>query len=250
MVMEKLSYKLEVFEGPMDLLLHLITKHKLNIYDIPIIELVEQYTAYIRRMKEADMEVASEFLEMAARLVYIKTVSLLPSDPQAQELKQELTGELLEYRDCKLMAQKLSEQTDGFLRFTREAEEFPIDYTYSRLHEPEELYRAYLAAAGRGRRFIPPPAEAFSGIVSHKIVSVGSRIFFILKNLIRGARRTFLDFYTSATSRSEMVATFLAMLELVKDKKIEIDGSGDSAQVVLIRKGEMHSERETAHGGG
>ena len=148
MPMEKISYKLEVFEGPMDLLLHLITKHKLNIYDIPIMELVEQYTDYIRRMEEADMEVASEFLEMAARLVYIKTVSLLPSDPQAQELKQELTGELLEYRDCKLMAQKLSERTDGFLRFTREATDFPIDYTYNRLHEPEELYRAYLAAAG------------------------------------------------------------------------------------------------------
>ena len=243
MAMEKLSYKLEVFEGPMDLLLHLITKHKLNIYDIPIIELVEQYTDYIRRMKEADMEVASEFLEMAARLVYIKTVSLLPADPQAQELKQELTGELLEYRDCKLMAQKLSEQTDGFLRFTREAQEFPVDTSYTRLHEPDELYRAYLAAAGRGRRFLPPPAEAFSGIVSRKIVSVGSRIFYILKKLVRGTRGSFIGFFTSASSRSEMVATFLAMLELVKDKKIEIDGDGDQAQVVLVRKGEVHHER-------
>lgn len=243
MAMEKLSYKLEVFEGPMDLLLHLITKHKLNIYDIPIIELVEQYTDYIRQMKEADMEVASEFLEMAARLVYIKTVSLLPADPQAQELKQELAGELLEYRDCKLMAQKLSEQTDGFLRFTREAQEFPVDTSYTRLHEPDELYRAYLAAAGRGRRFLPPPAEAFSGIVSRKIVSVGSRIFYILKKLVRGARGSFIGFFTSASSRSEMVATFLAMLELVKDKKIEIDGDGDQAQVVLVRKGEVHHER-------
>lgn len=226
----------------MDLLLHLITKHKLNIYDIPIIELVGQYTDYIRRMKEADMEVASEFLEMAARLVYIKTVSLLPADPQAQELKQELAGELLEYRDCKLMAQKLSEQTDGFLRFTREAESFPIDYTYNRLHEPEELYRAYLAAAGRGRRFVPPPAEAFSGIVAHKIVSVGSRIFFILKRLVRGARNEFSDFFSSATSRSEMVATFLAMLELVKDRKIEINGSEDNATVKLVRKGAVQDE--------
>lgn len=189
------------------------------------------------------MEVASEFLEMAARLVYIKTVSLLPADPQAQELKQELTGELLEYRDCKLMAQKLSEQTDGFLRFTREAQEFPVDTSYTRLHEPDELYRAYLAAAGRGRRFLPPPAEAFSGIISRKIVSVGSRIFYILKKLVRGTRGSFIGFFTSASSRSEMVATFLAMLELVKDKKIEIDGDGDQAQVVLVRKGEMHHER-------
>ena len=76
--MEEISYKLEVFEGPMDLLLHLISKHKLNIYDIPIFTLVEQYTDYVKRMQEEDMYVASAFLEMAARLVYIKTVSLLP----------------------------------------------------------------------------------------------------------------------------------------------------------------------------
>ena len=104
--MEKIQYKLEVFEGPMDLLLHLISKHKLNINDIPILELVEQYTDYVRQMQEADMDVASEFIEMAARLIYIKTVSLLPVYEEAQQLKKELTGELLEYRDCKLMAEK------------------------------------------------------------------------------------------------------------------------------------------------
>ena len=92
--MEKISYKLDVFEGPMDLLLHLITKHKLDIYDIPILELVEQYTAYVREMQDENMEVASEFLEMAARLVYIKTVSLLPVYEEAEELKNELRDEL------------------------------------------------------------------------------------------------------------------------------------------------------------
>ena len=118
--MEQISYKLEVFEGPMDLLLHLISKHKLNIYDIPIIELVEQYIAYVKKMQESDMYVASEFLEMAARLVYIKTVSLLPVYEEAEDLKKELTGELLEYRDCQLMAGKLAKRTEGFDRFVRE----------------------------------------------------------------------------------------------------------------------------------
>ena len=112
--MEAISYKLDVFEGPMDLLLHLISKHKLNIYDIPIIELVTQYVDYVKRMQEEDMYVASEFLEMAARLVYIKTVSLLPVYEEAEELKKELTGELLEYRDCQIMAGKLAQHTDGF----------------------------------------------------------------------------------------------------------------------------------------
>ena len=94
--MDKISYKLPVFEGPMDLLLHLINKHKLNIYDIPILELVEQYVAAVRQMQEDEnLEVTSEFLEMAARLVYLKTVSLLPVHEEADQLKKELTGELL-----------------------------------------------------------------------------------------------------------------------------------------------------------
>ena len=76
--MEKLNFKLEVFEGPLDLMLYLISKHKLNIYDISITALLEQYLDYIEQMKMADLEVASEFLAMAAHLVYIKTVSLLP----------------------------------------------------------------------------------------------------------------------------------------------------------------------------
>ena len=83
--MEKLSFKVQEFEGPLDLLLHLIAKHKLNIYDIEISALLEQYLAYIEQMQRQDMEVASEFLEMAARLVHIKTVSLLPRHEEEQE---------------------------------------------------------------------------------------------------------------------------------------------------------------------
>ena len=98
---ETLSYKLDVFEGPLDLLLNLIAKNKLNIYDIPIAELLEQYMAQIHEMQAADMDVASEFLEMAARLVHIKSVSLLPKKEEEAALKQELTGQLLEYQQCK-----------------------------------------------------------------------------------------------------------------------------------------------------
>ena len=111
---EPIQYKIKDFEGPMDLLLFLISKHKLNIYDIPIVELVEQYTAYIRQMKEADLEVASEFLEMAARLVHIKTISLLPRQEEGEQLRRELSGELIEYAECKRVAQELSQRTQGF----------------------------------------------------------------------------------------------------------------------------------------
>ncbi len=233
--MEKISYKTDVFEGPMDLLLHLISKHKLNIYDIPIITLVEQYVDYVRQMQEDDMYVASEFLEMAARLVYIKSVSLLPVYTEAEELKNELQGELIEYRDMKLMAEKLSENTEGFSTFIRKAEKIEVDQTYRRFHEVSELFEAYISAAGKKLKQLPPPIEAFREIVVKKVVSVGSKISNIFKKLSVKEKKTgWKNLFTDAESRSDMVATFLAVLELTKSKKVKVVGDGDDAQVELI----------------
>lgn len=233
--MDKLSYKLEVFEGPMDLLLSLISKHKLDIMDIPIFELVEQYTDYVRQMQEADMEVASEFLDMAARLVYIKTVSLLPVHEEAEKLKQELTGELLEYRDCQIMAGKLAESAVGFDLFTRKPQAFEKDETYALLHETDELYKAYISALGKGKRKLPPPVSAFSAIVTTKIVSVSSKIVFILRRALKGKDLSFNTLIRESESRSDMVAVFLALLELVKAKRIVAEGEGDSLNFKLMR---------------
>lgn len=108
--MQTISFKLEVFEGPMDLLLNLISKHKLNIYDIEISSLLEQYLAYLDQCREQDLELAGEFLEMAARLIYIKTASLLPRPEDAQKEKQALQGALIEYALCKQAAQALAQR--------------------------------------------------------------------------------------------------------------------------------------------
>lgn len=233
--MEQLSFKLPVFEGPLDLLLHLISKHKLNIYDIPITRLVEQYLLYIEQVREENMDLASEFLEMAARLVYMKTVSLLPVHEEAEELKKELTGELLEYRDCKLMAGKLSERSKGLDYLMRAPMPIEKDNSYRRQHQPEELQKAYLAALGNAKRRLPPPVSAFSGIVAHKIVSVGSKIIFVLRSL--WSRRTirFQSLFESAPTKSDMVATFLAVLELVKGKRVSVDDENGEACVTLMR---------------
>ena len=96
----ELNFKLEVFEGPLDLLLSLISKHKLNIYDIEISLLLEQFLLYLEQMKQADIEIAGEFLEMAARLIYIKSSALLPKY-EAEEMKKELEGVLIEDALCK-----------------------------------------------------------------------------------------------------------------------------------------------------
>ena len=164
----------------MDLLLQLISKKQVSINDVPILELIEQYLDYVSRMQEEDLDVSSEFLEMAARLIYIKTVSLLPVREEAEKLVEELRGELIEYRDCKLVAGKLRESTDGFDYMIREPEKIEADMTYTRIHEPYDIFKAYIAAVGKGLRRLPPPVEAFSGIVAHKIVSVTSRVQVII----------------------------------------------------------------------
>ncbi len=222
--MERPQYKTEVFEGPLDLLLHLIAKHKLNINDIPIFELVEQYIAYVKQMQEENMEIASEFLEMAARLVYIKTVSLLPVYEEAEQLKKELTGELIEYRDCKLMAEKLAKQSGGTEKMVRDAAEIDADMTYTRLHDALELYTAYLNAAGKKLRNLPPPEDSFKEIVEKAVVSVSVKIDQIHSILMKAGKIKVFDVFRMAKSRSELVASFLAILEMAKNGKLLLTG--------------------------
>lgn len=231
--MDKPQYKTEVFEGPLDLLLHLISKHKLNINDIPIFELVEQYIAYVKQMQNENMEIASEFLEMAARLVYIKTVSLLPVYEEAEQLKKELTGELIEYRDCKLIAEKLSQQSGGIDKMVRSPMKIKADMTYSRLHDALELYTAYINAAGKKLNNLPPPEDSFKEIVEKAVVSVSVKIDSIFSLLSKAGKVRVFDVFGMAKSRSELVASFLAILEMAKDKKIYLSGENEELAIEL-----------------
>ncbi len=242
--MENLTYKIEVFEGPMDLLLHLISKHKLNINDIPIVELVNQYLDYVKQMEEEDFDIAGDFLEMAARLIYIKTVSLLPKHEEAEQLKKELTGELIEYRDCKLMAEKLSHQTDGFGRFVREPEEGWVNYDYERFHEGTELLDAYVNAAGKAMRKLPPPIDSFKVIVAKKFVNVASKVRTVMRKLWSGKKVNFLNLFEGAQSKSELVATFLAVLELAKSKRITVEGDMHNPKVQIVNDANVIEEVE------
>jgi len=241
--LERPQYKLEIFEGPMDLLLHLISKHKVSISDVPILVLVEQYLAYVSQMQYENLEIASEFLEMAARLVYIKTVFLLPTHEEAEKLTQELKGELSEYLDCQIVAGRLKDLACGFDYFSREPQQFEINFAYTRIHEPVELFRAYSDAIGKGKRKLPPPIEAFTGIVTGKIVSVSSRIQAIIRAFVNKNKKAFSSFFDKAESKSEMVATFLALLTLAKAKRISFEGDGEEMQVKLL-KGKTGAEQD------
>lgn len=231
-----LNYKLEGFEGPLDLLLQLIARNKLNIYDIELTVLIDQYLRQIELFKAEEMELESEFLEMASRLLYIKTVSLLPKHDEIVQLKEELTGELLEYMVCQQMARKLALMQDGFDRFVRKPEELEFDKTYELTHSAEVMYLSYLAAVGRGQRKLPPSAAPFTKIVAKKIVAVSTKIVFVIRNLWTGSSKKLSSLYKTARSRSELVATFLAVLELCKANRVRVDGEADSAEITLIKE--------------
>lgn len=231
-----ISYKIEGFEGPLDLLLQLIARNKLNIYDIPLITLIDQYLEQIELFKSEEMEIESEFLEMAARLLYIKTVSLLPKHDEVVKLKEELTGELLEYMVCKQIAEKLGTMQSGFNSFVRKPEELRFDNTYELIHQKDVMYLSYLSAVGRGQRKLSPSTAPFTKIVAKKIVAVSAKIVFVIRKLWTGSDKKLISLYKTAGSRSELVATFLAVLELCKANRVHVEGDSDNAEITLIKE--------------
>ena len=231
--MSTISYKLDSFEGPLDLLLHLISKHKLDIKNIEITLLLDQYLAYIDEIAEQDMEYAGEFLEMAARLVYIKTVSLLPHHEEATTLKKELEGRLIEYSLCKKAAETLGKSYIGGRIFVRKQMEIEIDNTYAVIHNPQDLIIAYSLIQTKEKNNAPVETNVFKPIVSKKIVSVTSKIIYILKKLYNGETCFMDSIYDGISDRSERVATFLAVLELTKSGRVVLND--DNTEITFNR---------------
>ena len=243
------QFKLDMFEGPLDLLLHLISKHKLNIHDIQISLLLEQYLEYIHGLDHEDLEDAADFLEMSARLIYIKTVSLLPHDEEAAELKKELEGRLIEYSQCKLLAGILAGRYVGADVFVRRPEPISVDKTYTREHDAGILLDAYLGLSEKARNEKPINAKIFQPLVSHKVVSIGTKIVYILKRLYTCGVCDLSHIYDGMDSKSERVATFLAILELTKSGRIVLND--DNTQISFSERSlerKKHPKGEAAAG--
>lgn len=234
--MDQLQFRLPVFEGPLDLLLHLIRKHKLNIHDIEISVLLEQYLDYLNEMKAEELEITAEFLEMAARLVYIKTCSLLPREEEEEKLRAELTGQLLRLDIVKQAADRLRQICSYDTTFSRLPMQFLGQQLYEHTHSADELAKFYTLACTKVQRRLPPPKTAFSGIVEHHIVSVTSRVIFVLRKLYRQNRVPYDEFFGSE-NHSEQVATFLAMLELIKSKRIRVNDDNTMVEFIGHTRG-------------
>ena len=213
---QTITFKLEDFEGPLDLLLYLVSKNKMNIYDIEIVALIDQYVSMVNGLPVYQMESASEFIEMAARLVQMKSYFLLPKSEEAERMKEELTGMLVEYSACKEVAAQLRSMAEGVYTVVREPAEVELDTEYRLRHDVYLLEEAYNALQGRSRQ------EQFEPLTTAPFVSVTSRIIHVLRGLMTGRVRRLRQLFVKEGGRSQTVATFLAVLELVRAGRIAI----------------------------
>lgn len=221
--MSEYNIKLEVFEGPLALLMHLIEKNKLDIYDIPIAEITEQYLDYLNKMEKFDIEIASSFLVMAATLLQIKSRMLLPkpvieSDSiEEEDPRQELVDRLLEYRRFKLVSELLAEKGQERERvFTRQPQEFATEFKLPAGLKIDDLIMAFAALWESTIDDIT--------LINREEISIQDKMADIINLLHKSnGKLEFSQTLIRTGTRTEVVAAFLALLELIRMQRVIIE---------------------------
>ena len=238
---------MEDFEGPLDVIFLLLSKNKIEIQDVSITAILEQYLAYLDEMKRLDMEIASEFITMASHLMLIKTKMLL-SAAEAAEAESELDllrKSLIERQRRDAMEQirmaitVLEPMNEiGRCIFTKEPEPLRRDKTYRYRHDPDDMRVALDTIAERSQRRLPPPRVNFKGIVGKEPYPVSRKAGELIKVLLLRGIEKLKNLFRGNRTRSEVVATFLAILDLCKNNsvRLEDDNSGDNPNVRLINE--------------
>ena len=238
---------MEDFDGPLDVILQLLSKNKIEIQDVSITAILEQYLAYLDEMKRLDIEIASEFITMASHLMLIKTKMLLSAAEQAEaESELDLLRQSLLERQRKEAMEQIRSAISvleprneiGRCLFVKEPEPLRRDQSYRYRHEPIDLLKALDNISERNQRMLPPPTVNFKGIVGKEPYPVTKKAAEVLRQLLlRGVERL-KNLFRGNRSRSEVVATFLAILELCRTNSVtlEDDISGENPNVCLLDK--------------
>lgn len=231
----ELSYKLETFEGPLDLLLHLIEKNKVNIYDIPISQIADQYLDYVSHMEEESLDVVSEFLVMAATLLDIKARMLLPKETdengEEEDPRAELVARLLEYKTYKYMSVELKDmELDAEKVFykaptiPKEVEKYEQPVDLDKLLDGltlSKLQKIFESVMKKQQDKIDPVRSSF-GTIKKEPVSLEDKITKVLGYARKHRKFSFRGMLEKQKDKTEVVVTFLALLELMKLGKIHL----------------------------
>ncbi len=236
--------EMQDFEGPLDLILFLLGKNKMEIQDISITTILEQYLAWLEARQRMDLEVASEFITMASHLMYIKTRMLLSlEDEEAQSEMEALIQSLEErrrgesYNRVKAAAKRLEPMGEfGRNVVTRNPEPMERGRIYEYDQQPADMISAIADIRSRSERRLPPPRTAFSAIVQHEPYPVENKARDIVERLKQMGETCFRMLFRGSRSRSEIVATFLAVLELCRACIIRLAGSGADCVVKQERE--------------
>ena len=229
------EFKLETFSGPLDLLLHLLAKNKVSIYDIPIVKIVDQYMEYLDNMKTFNVDIASSFVEMAAQLLLIKSRTLLPRDEDLSDEddpRAQLVRALEEYQAIQAATGYFKEQNKVWEQIFTKEPELLEKGPYEVEHSISVLLAAVNALLDKQERAKPVDPASFAPIVQKETASVSSKIAQISTMLLTAKKVSLYDIYRENKTKSEFVAVFLALLELCKSNKILCE---ETKQGVMIR---------------
>lgn len=221
----KYAIKIENFEGPLDLLCHLIDKNKMNIYDIKISEIADQYIEYINKMEELNLEVTSEFLIMASTLLYIKSKGLLPNETEAEEelTEEQLIERIIEYKKYKEITQKFRTNYEEFSkRFFKIAEQIELPKQKLEVEYSKEILPAiYNEIIERNNEKINQNAKNIEKIAIVETYTVASKVKEMFKELIKKPKFVFNKLYSiSKCNKQEVVTAFSGLLELSRRSKV------------------------------
>ena len=240
------SQEMEDFEGPLDVIFLLLSNNKIEIQDVSISAILEQYLAYLDEMKRLDMDIASEFISMASHLMLIKTKMLLSAaEAAAAQSELDLLRQSLIERQRKEALEQIRTAISyleprneiGRCIFTKDPEPLRRDQSYRYKHEPADLLKALDAISERNRRQLPPPTANFKGIVGKEPYPVTRKTGELLRKLILRGVEKLKNLFLNSKSRSDIVATFISILEMCKTGSVvlEDDNSGENPNVRLVK---------------
>ena len=236
--MEAVTYKLEKFEGPLDLLLSLIQKNKVSITDIPISLICDQYIEYIERAQALDMELASEFIVMASELMLIKSKMLLPKvEENEEDPRMSLTDSLLRFQQAKEAVVKLNPLYAYYsARMVKDTDEISVDKTFVHDQDIGDLLSAVRRIVAYNNVQRTPAKENFAPMISKPIIPVEIKIMSIIKNVEKRGAASLAELLSEEKSLPDLIASFLGILELVKIRKLiisEDDGEDEASNAIL-----------------
>ena len=220
--MENITYRLDQFEGPLDLLLTLIHKNKVNIEDIPIFLICDQYMQYITEAQDMDLEIAAEFLVMASELMLIKSKMLLPrAEEEEEDPRKTLSDALLRYQQAKEAGAKMLPLYKIFCgREVKDTDEISPDKTFVADQDKENLYRAMRRIVDFNNAMENAAKTTFTPMISKPIVPVEHKIVQIVDKLQRKRVQSLEELISDSVSLPDMIAIFIGVLELIKIRRI------------------------------